>query len=459
LVLFFKKRTASFARAPPLAYSNEFLLRDAMLSRRKMLAVLAALSTGAAAAPGDQDGDLVGGADVSTGSVPMRLDGGVLLDVSINGRPDAPFLFDTGATLTTLDAAYAASIGLTPVGGTEVRGANGGVSRQGMIEGVTLRAGAVALPLQDVGCIKLPNGTLDHGRRPRVAGLIGLNGFGPASIKIDLSGGRLLLGPSGYAADPWSAVVPLATTIRPPTPSTTSVLFGAATVEAALDGVKLKLMVDTGFGGVLKLHDHCVRHNGLMERYAKHIDWRTPGGLDGPLLTSMVSAGRLEIGGVAINQPIVALAREAAPPPAVSFDNRDRYGLRSRFTQPARETIDGLLGMGALARFAPVVDATAQRLILTRTPAAAQTRPVVWRSAGLGLDKPAHDHFLVLSTIAGTAAAAQGLPEGGQVVAVNDIPATDLSLGDYGRLERAGPITVRLAGGPSHTLSAIQLLP
>lgn len=429
-----------------------------MLTRRRMLASMtAAVATGAAAP--ETDGGLVGGDELGSGVLPITLDGGVVLDVSVNGHPAGPFIFDTGSTLTTLDASFADSIGLSVAGGGHARGAKGGRVADGLLEGLSLRVGDFALPPQDAGRVAMPNHLTDRGRRPRIAGLIGLNGFGQAALKIDAAQGRLLVAPSGLDPDPWVQTVPLSAALRPATASAAAPLYAHATVSAVLDGVTLTLLVDSGFGGMVLLHEHCVRESGMVARLGKHIDMWAPGGVDGPLAISVAIGRRLDIDGVAIDEPVVVMARETALPQAAT-DFRGLWGDNARKLRgPDGTPIDGLLGLSALARFSPVVDVSAQRLLLTPAPRASRPAHTVWRSAGLALDKPEHGHFTVLSVIDGTPAMAAGVREGDRIMAVNDTPATDLSLGDYGKLEHVRPMTLRFASGPPRTLSAVALLP
>jgi predicted aspartyl protease len=105
------------------------------------------------------------------GVLPFRLEGGIVVDVSVNGAAPAPFLFDTGATMTSLDASFAAGLGLHPSGGGKALGPAGGIEAFDLVKGVALRAGDVSLPRQDVAVMALPNRMLDRGRRPRLAGV------------------------------------------------------------------------------------------------------------------------------------------------------------------------------------------------------------------------------------------------------------------------------------------------
>jgi PDZ domain len=216
------------------------------------------------------------------------------------------------------------------------------------------------------------------------------------------------------------------------------------------------LALDTGFGGVVQLHEPFVRAQNLLARYAKHIDIETPGGVDGPLAVSVAMARRLQLGSLSIDQPRFAMTRDAPPENGL----RDGIGLM-RHVRPRSEMrhTDGLLGLAALFRWKPFIDSAGQRLVLEPRVVPLPPPTPGWRGVGLSLDKPERGFFSVLSVIPETPAAQAGISPGDRIVSINAAPARDFALFDYGRLGAVGPVTLRLASGFSRTLSAVSLLP
>jgi len=352
-----------------------------------------------------------------------------------------------------LDAAFATARGLRPSGGRRIVDAAGSAIPFGIQQSLTLRIGDVALPRQDAAVLPLPNPLVDRGRRPRLAGLIGLNGFGHSIIRIEWAARRLELLADDAEPDPAGTSLPLATRLAFGPGSATGPQWLGATVSATLDGTQLDLGLDTGFAGIVRLNESFVQQQDLLNRYEKHIDFLGPGRR--PSL-SMTMARRLGLGGVSIEQPVVAMSRAPAP------DNFMTFGLgldQRRILRPDRPGPAGALGFAALLHYKPFIDIAGQRLVLEPRVIPLPSGRKNFRDAGLLLDKPEHDAFTVSAVAAGTPAAQAGIIPGDQITSVNGVPATDLAVFDYARLEAAGPVKLQFATGPERTLSAAQLLP
>jgi hypothetical protein len=422
------------------------------LTRRATLA--AGLAWGSAARAGDLPGDLVG-TDPGT-TVPFSLQGGaIILQVAVNGAPPAPFLLDSGSSITILDSGFAARNGFHPEGGGKVRGVKGAEKPALLLQDLSLTCGGLTLPPQDAGVVDLPNFLVDRGKRPPLGGIVGLNFFAPHTLRIDFGRRQLTILPADADPDPDGVTLQLATTMRVLLAKPTTPVWVQVLVRATLDGIPMDLLLDTGANGTVHLRDEFVRENGLAGRFGKHVDIRAPGGIDGTMLTSLAIGQSLQVGPLSVASPLVAMARETGVSgEAVNFRGvGDDAGRRTPFPQH----VAGSLGLGALSAHTLFIDPASQRLVLEG--GGIKARPTVWRSAGLSLTKPAHDYFEILTVIPGTAAAAAGLTEGGRIVAVNGTPATDLALFDYGHAEAAGKVTVRLASGAEHMLGLTQLLP
>jgi hypothetical protein len=425
------------------------------MHRRTLLAALGAFAT-SSIARADQEGELVGGSPAPIlGNLTFRFEGGIVLDASVNAGPAAPFLLDTGSTATILSAEFAAAQGLRPNGGSAVIGVKGEGGKVDMLEAGVLRVGGMTLPPRNALVMTLPNHIVDHGRRPRLAGLIGLNAFGPSILRIEWAAQRIELLPPEAAPDPAGLVLPLATSLQYSNESATAPLWRGASVSAMLDGMRMDLALDTGFGGMVSLNEPFVREEDLLSRYRKHADFDAPGGIDGRLAMSLAIGGVLALGDVTVDQPLVAMTRDVPPENGL----RDGIGLM-RHIRPRAAAIhtQGLLGLGVLMRYKPFIDLTGQRLVLEPRVVPLPKIPPGWRTVGLSLDKPAQDYFQVLSVIPGTPAAHSPIREGDRIVSVNGMPARDLALFDYSHMEFAGPLALRFADGSARTLVAEERL-
>ena len=144
------------------------------LYRRTLLGGLGAWASSASARDARDGQPVEPDPVVRVGNVPFRLEGGVVLDISVNGGAPAPFVLDTMSVGTHLDVGFAAGLGLDAADAQTIQAVASGQATSGQIGRVTLRAAGIILPTQYVGVQVLPNRMVDRGRRPRLAGIIGL---------------------------------------------------------------------------------------------------------------------------------------------------------------------------------------------------------------------------------------------------------------------------------------------
>lgn len=117
----------------------------------------------------------------------------IVVPVSIDGGPERPFVLDTGATLTCLDAAVADSIGLRERPGVSGFGAGiGGAGRVGIVAADSVRVGGAT-------AYDLTLCTLDLSAVESVGleadGLLGLNFLQAFRVGIDFETQTLTLEP------------------------------------------------------------------------------------------------------------------------------------------------------------------------------------------------------------------------------------------------------------------------
>lgn len=128
-------------------------------------------------------------------SVPFELYRGnrVVVRGSINGHADE-FILDTGASATTVDRAYAKSIGLPPGTKVQARGAGGPIEAE-IVPGVTMEIGGMRFEGLTVAVMDLQPVAQAIGRPMPV--VVGGELFNSAAISIDWDARTLAFAPSG----------------------------------------------------------------------------------------------------------------------------------------------------------------------------------------------------------------------------------------------------------------------
>ncbi len=168
----------------------------------------------------------------SSRAVPFELFRGnrIIVPVKINGRETSAFL-DSGASTTTLDRAYARSIGLPEGRKIEAEGA-GGIAEAELVSGVTLEIGGMRFDDMNVGVVDLAMISRAVGRPVSV--VVGREFFNSAVVSIDWARGRLHVSPhEGFKPDASAVAVPL--TRRGPFNTIPVSIANAKPVEALLD--------------------------------------------------------------------------------------------------------------------------------------------------------------------------------------------------------------------------------
>lgn len=424
-----------------------------MLTRRNLLpaglSLLAARRAWAAA-----DDGLVGGTAPasSAGDIPVRFEAQPLITARINDGPECVFGVDTGSSLTIIDRPAARAAGLTLAGEAAVRGAGDGRHATDLAADVVISAGPVRFPALPAIVMDLPNRLTDRGKAPPMAGLLGLAALSATPCQLDAKAGLLRILPAGEIAPPGGFDLQLDEALAVGGTMAGRRAYQKLIVAVELDGLPLSLIVDTGAGGVLVVSPKTVQTAGLSRRY-RHIDMLAPAGIDDAQLMSFGFGGTLRVGAADIAFPAFALRTEDEGARACPGRRPASPLCRVRNGVSA----DGLLGIGALARLSPFIDTANGTITLYKPPAAAtQKRPGIV-STGLSLDKPRHDAFTIVDAVAGSPADRAGIRHAGPIVAMNDIPATDLSLHEAGRLGRSG-LRVRFESGKTVQLAAETLL-
>jgi hypothetical protein len=227
------------------------------------------------------------------------------------------------------------------------------------------------------------------------AGLIGYEVFKRFVVKVDYEKSLLTLTlPSAFSYSGSGAVMPFKFNAHIPQ------------VEGELDGVPGRFDIDTGSRSSLSILAPFAAAHGLQKRYGAKVEAVTGWGVGGAARGLMTRAGKLRLGGVEIDSPVVELSLQT----------------KGAFTDPY---VAGNVGAGVLKRFNIVFDYTHQQLILERN-ANDRVRDTFDR-AGMWLNL-AGSSFEVIDVIAGGPAAAAGLKVGDHIVAIDSVACGELSL-------------------------------
>lgn len=340
----------------------------------------------------------------------------VWLKVSVNGAPPADFLFDTGASITVLDSAYAARIGIATVGHQQGVGA-GAVGNASFATVRTLRVAAPdsdGVELSDMKVAVLGLGDfLEPYFWREIAGVVGFDFIQRFVDEIDYDHRVLTLeDPRDYHYAGHGAAIPM--TLAGSTP----------VVKLTLDGAAEGLYrIDVGSGSTVDLHTPFVKQHRLLETAGRKLEI-TGGGFGGTFRSTVRRMAKLEIGPYGWAHPIVALSG----------------ATRGAFTS---EDYAGNIGNQILQRFTCTLDY--ERRVLYLEPGARYAEPDEFPRSGLQLARYG-DRVLVFAVIDDSPAARAGMREQDEVVAIDGKPAREWTPDAlYERLDRGRP-------GSRHTL-------
>lgn len=163
----------------------------------------------------------------------------IIAQARINGH-DTPIMLDTGAGATTVDRAFARSIGL-PEGMKIKAQGTGGVTEAELVSGVTLQLGGMRFEKMTVAVIDLQPVARGIGRPINV--ILGREFFNSAVVSIDWAASTLkVISPKSFTPPRDAVAIPLGT-MGP---------FHTVPVSVA-GGPEITAMLDVGNGGTVSL--------------------------------------------------------------------------------------------------------------------------------------------------------------------------------------------------------------
>lgn len=345
-------------------------------------------------------------------TVPFELFRGnrVIVAGQFNGH-DVETLLDTGASITTLDRAFARRIGLAKGAPITAFGAGGQVEAE-LVQDVTLSIGGMRLERMNVAVMDLSQIAQGIGRPVDV--IVGRDLFNSTALDFDWPAGKLTITPAAdYSPPAGATVVPLER--RGP--------FNFVTVTVA--GLKpIKALLDLGNGGNLNLPSDYWADKAVLAnlRYAE----QEAGGVGGLHPVRMVTVPQVEFAG----------ARFADVPAVLGPDSKGDQAQHG-----------ANLGIGFLKQFDVTFDLGRDRIILR--PLAEKPQFERDRAgARLGM---VGDKLDVLFVSPQGPAAAAGLRKGDRIVAIDGQPVGAgfyrTALGTWNRRAPGTPVELTLADG------------
>lgn len=343
----------------------------------------------------------------------------VWLKASVNDGPPEHFIFDTGASITVLDSAYAARIGLVTEGLQQGQGA-GAVGSASFAVVPRLRVVAEdgdGIELKDlrVGVLSV-NAILAPYFWRDCAGIIGFDFISRFVDEIDFDHARLTLyDPAKFHYAGAGQAIPM--TLAGHTP----------VVKMKLDdAIEGDFRVDVGSGSTVDLHTPFVKRHDLAKR-SPYLEV-TGGGFGGTFTTRMVRMRKVELGPYSWADPLVSLSQATA----------------GAFTS---EDYAGNIGTRILERFKVTLDYERRQMWLE--PGERYARRDVLARSGMQLARTA-DTVRVMTVLPGSAGAKAGLREGDVVTALDGRPLAAMGPGDVAAVLDEG------AEGSLHVLDVVR---
>ena len=305
----------------------------------------------------------------------------IYVDGTIDGKP-AHLLVDTGG-LNCLDVAAAPRLGLKGEGKLAANGVGEAQIDLSFAHAKEVRVGTAVLERPVFYVIDL--GQLPAVEGVSVDGLVGFEMFRRFRVTVDYEAKLLTLTePAKFQPPEGAHAVPFELAERIPI------------IQGRLDGLPMRISVDTGARLSLTVHGPFVRAHDLVQRYGAAPERITGWGVGGPARTRPARVGTLEIGDLSIQD----IAADLFTGDKGSFSNPD---------------ISANLGGGVLKRFKVSFDYDARSMYLV--PNGDFGKPDLFDRSGLWLLD--HQGTLEIAGVApGSGAEKAGLETSDHVLAV-----------------------------------------
>lgn len=318
----------------------------------------------------------------------------IFVDAEVDGRK-ARFLVDTGA-LNLVTPAAARRLGLVSEGRSTVDGAGEGSDDLGFAHARSLHVGAAVLDATVFAVI-------DLGDLPKVEGIafdgfVGYELFRRFGATIDYAQQVLTFTePDRFTPPPGAVALTFEQADRAPI------------IEGAIDGVPVRLWVDTGSRGAFSAFTPYARRHGLIAKYGATAETVVGWGVGGAARAWPARLGRLVIGPHAL-EGLVG-----------DFSTSNKGAL-------ADPDLGAILGGGAMRRFTVAFDYARKQMYLA--PNEEFSSPARFDRSGLWL--LADESLLAVTDVApGSGAARAGLRVGDRIAAIDGEAVSARAIGEW----------------------------
>jgi predicted aspartyl protease len=341
-------------------------------------------------------------------TIPIELENNhIYADALVDGK-NVRVIVDTGG-VNLLTPASAKRLGITAEGKLAAGGVGEERADLAFAHAREVRLGGAVL--QNPVFFVIDLGSLPAAEGTAVDGLVGFEMFRRFRVTIDYAAKKLTLADPEHFMPPEGAhVVPFDLADRIPI------------VSGTLDGLPVRITVDTGSRSSLTLHGPFVKQHGLVERYGAAPETVVGWGVGGPSRGRPARLGTLMLGDVAVK----GIAGDLFTGTKGSFANPDHSGN---------------LGGGVLRRFTVAFDYDAKKMYLA--PNQDFGRPDEFDRSGLFLFED-DGALRVMSVASGSAGERAGLAIDDRIEQVDGQPTRDRRLSQWRARLRELPPGTRL---------------
>jgi hypothetical protein len=346
------------------------------------------------------------------------------VQVRANGAGPYWFMLDTGSVSMAVDTELAASLGLWGEGSFE--GSGGGEGSITISTGDRVELGFEGLDISTGPVDILPiNKAISFAEGRRVDGLIGYDFFAHFVVVIDYANEYLTVyDPRAFSPGETASGARLPLTIVRKHP------FISAEVTAR-DGKRIAgtFLVDTCWRSALSLNAPFVAKHNLLDT-TETVEAVTGVGVGGPSIEPIGRTGVLQLGSIAVRDPVTNFSRAKA-------------GILSQ------SDMSGIVGGDVLRRFTATFDYPGKQLVLE--PNEHFTEPYEFDMCGLMAVAEGDDlkTLRIYHVTSHSPASEAGLREGDVIASIDGQPAGRMSLEYVRRLFRRD-------AGSEHTISVLR---
>jgi hypothetical protein len=258
-----------------------------------------------------------------------------IVQVSVNGGTEVPFVVDTGATIHLVDEEIARHARVDATSDLRMHGGGQAGVQAHIAESLTLQVDGLTWRGQRAAIVPIGYPTRKH-----FAGLLGAQILKQYTVRFNFTGRTMsLLDPSTYKPPPDAILVPFELDEDLP--------IVHVTLDAGSGPLDARLMVDTGAAAFVELNRPFVDAHGLLSVIPDAASSERPAALGGTAPFLYGTARRVVFGGVTFDRPRIGLSRATS-------------GSSSRAER------DGILGNDLLQHFVVTVDYRRNRLVLEK---------------------------------------------------------------------------------------------